>query len=140
MTSHDGATQCQQQKEMMTEQNPIDRLRAAIDSHDPERVAACFAPNYVSELPHQPDLGFIGSGRVADNWTMIFTRFPDIRASVLRRAQQDAEWWSEWEFRATHDGAERVVLAGPVVMTTHDGLIAWSRFYISAVTRATPSV
>lgn len=124
----------------MTDQNPIDRLCEAIDSHDSERVAACFAPDYVSELPHQPGLGFTGSRRVADNWTMIFARYPDIRASVVRRAQAAAEWWSEWEFRATQDGAESVVLAGPVIMTMREGLIAWSRFYIGAVTRATPSV
>jgi hypothetical protein len=51
------------------------------------------------------------------NWTAIFTRIPDLRAQVLRRATAGPEPWSGWEMVGTGpDGA-------PVVR------IDWTRFY-----------
>ncbi|AUG76869.1 hypothetical protein CFP65_2007 [Kitasatospora sp. MMS16-BH015] len=38
----------------MTTNAPIDRLKDAINSHDPRRVADCFTTDYRSETPHRP--------------------------------------------------------------------------------------
>ena len=70
----------------MTSPDPVDRLRDAINSHDPRRVADCFTADYRSEVPHRPAESFVGSGHVGENWTAIFTRLPDLHARVLRRA------------------------------------------------------
>lgn len=117
----------------MNTNDPIDRLKDAINSHDPHQVADCFTANYRSETPHRPQDGFTGNDRVLMNWTAIFGRLPDIRAAVLRRATADAELWSEWEMVGTAPDGTQAVMRGPVIMTTHDGRIDWTRFYLSPV-------
>ncbi|MFC5664440.1 nuclear transport factor 2 family protein [Kitasatospora misakiensis] len=117
----------------MTTNDPIDRLKDAINSHDPHRVADCFTTAYRSETPHRPQDGFTGNDRVLMNWTAIFGQLPDIRAEVLRRATADAELWSEWEMVGTAPDGTRAVMRGPVIMTTRDGRIDWTRFYLSPV-------
>ncbi len=113
--------------------DPVDRLRDAINSHDPRQVADCFTADYRSEVPHRPAEGFVGSARVAENWTAIFARLPDLHARVLRRAVAGAEIWSEWEMAATD---APVLLGGPVIMTTRAGRIAWTRFYVGPIARS----
>lgn len=117
----------------MTTQDPIDGLRAAINSHDPQQVADCFTVDYRAEVPHRPAEGFTGSAQVLANWTAIFNRLSDVRAQVLRRATSGTELWSEWEIVGTGPGGAPVVLTGPAVMTVRDGQIASSRFYLSPV-------
>jgi ketosteroid isomerase-like protein len=117
----------------MTEPDPIERLREAINSHDPQRVADCFTPDYRSETPHRPSEGFTGSDRVLANWTAIFARLPDLQAQVLRRAAAGPELWSEWEMVGTGPDGAPALMRGPVIMTTRDGRIDWTRFYLSPV-------
>lgn len=117
----------------MTVPDPIDRLRDAISSHDPSAVAACFTADYRCEVPQRPEEGFQGSDRVAENWTAIFQRLPDLEATVLRRAASGPETWSEWEMVGTGPDGQPVVLTGPVIMTTRDGQVDWARFYLGPV-------
>ncbi|MFD9595542.1 nuclear transport factor 2 family protein [Kitasatospora sp. NPDC059973] len=117
----------------MSTNDPIDRLKDAINSHDPHRVADCFTTDYRSETPHRPQDGFTGNDRVLMNWTAIFGRLPDIRAEVLRRAATNGELWSEWEMAGTAPDGTQAVMRGPVIMTTRDGRIDWTRFYLSPV-------
>ncbi|GLZ50085.1 hypothetical protein Acsp06_62700 [Actinomycetospora sp. NBRC 106375] len=67
------------------------------------------------------------------NWTAIFARLPDLKAQVLRRATAGDELWSEWEMT----GTAWPTLYGPVIMTTRDGRIDWTRFWLAPVTRPT---
>lgn len=115
------------------EPDPIERLRDAINSHDPQRVADCFTSDYRSETPHRPTEGFTGSDRVLANWTAIFARLPDLRARVLRRAAAGDELWSEWEMVGSGPDGAPALLRGPVIMTTRAGRINWTRFYLSPV-------
>jgi ketosteroid isomerase-like protein len=115
----------------VTPQDPVARLLDAINSRDPQRVADCFTSDYRSEIPHRPAESFTGSDRVVANWTAMFARFPDLRARVLRRAADGDELWSEWEMTGTDPAGNPAVLCGPVIMTTRDGQIAWTRFYIT---------
>lgn len=114
-------------------------LREAINSHVPERIAGCFTDDYVAERPLRPAEGFIGSDRVAANWKRILAGLPDLRAEILRHAQNGDELWSEWEMRGTAPTGATVVLRGPVVLTTRDGRIAWARFYPDPVTMDGPT-
>jgi hypothetical protein len=118
--------------------DPVERLREAINSHDPRQVADCFTAGYRCEVPHRPAEGFTGSDHVVRNWTGIFERLPTLHARVLRRAESDAEVWSEWEMAATNAPDAPVLLCGPVVMTTVDGKIDWTRFYLAPVTPPGP--
>jgi hypothetical protein len=117
----------------MTEIDPIERLRDAINSHDPQRIADCFTSDYRAETPHRPAESFTGSDRVHANWVAILARLPDIRAEVLRRAAAGPELWSEWEMVGTAPDGTQAVMRGPAIMTTREGRIAWTRFYLSPV-------
>jgi ketosteroid isomerase-like protein len=117
----------------------LETLREAINSHDPQRVADCFTPDYVAERPMRPHEGFIGSEHVAANWTKILAGLPDLHAEILRHARNGDELWSEWEYRGTAATGATVLLRGPVVLTTRDGRIAWARFYPDPVTTDGPT-
>jgi hypothetical protein len=117
----------------MTMQDPVERLRDAINSHDPRQVADCFTADYRCEVPHRPAEGFVGSDRVSDNWAALFERLPDLNARVIRRAAAGAELWSEWEMSGTGPAGAPALLCGPVIMTTRDGRIASTRFYLAPV-------
>ncbi|WP_433195860.1 nuclear transport factor 2 family protein [Nocardia sp. CA-107356] len=115
---------------------PIDavgRLREAINSHSAQRVADCFTADYRAEVPHRPTDSFTGRGRVLANWTLIFTRVPDLQARVVRTAVSGSEIWSEWEMSGTSLEGLPALMVGPVVMTVRDGRIDWTRFYVSPV-------
>ncbi|MFD6162869.1 nuclear transport factor 2 family protein [Nocardia sp. NPDC060256] len=120
----------------MTTDDPVERLRAAINSHDPQRIADCFTPDYRAETPHRPAEGFVGSERVVANWQGILARIPDIEARVLRRAESGGELWSEWEMTGTGPGGVPAVLGGPAIMTIRDGRIAATRFYLAPIPAA----
>jgi ketosteroid isomerase-like protein len=112
----------------------LDRLREAIDSGDPARVADCFTADFRAELPHHPERSFTGAQRVQANWTAIFARAPRLTAKVLRTAVNGPEIWSEWEITGVDTAGAPVTFAGPVIVTTRDGRINWARFYLEPVT------
>jgi ketosteroid isomerase-like protein len=112
----------------------LDRLREAIDSGDPTRVADCFTADFRAELPHHPERSFTGAERVQANWTAIFARAPHLTAKVLRTAVNGPEIWSEWEITGVDTAGAPVTFAGPVIVTTRDGRINWARFYLDPVT------
>lgn len=111
----------------------LDRLREAINSGDPARVADCFTADFLAELPHHPERSFTGAQRVQANWTAIFARAPHLTAKVLRTAVNGPEIWSEWEITGVDTAGAPVTFAGPVIVTTRDGRINWARFYLDPV-------
>ena len=110
----------------------VERLRDAINSHDPGRVAGCFSTDYRCERPMRPSEGFTGSDQVLRNWTGVFGSMPDLRADVLRAAVNGPEVWSEWEMNGTGPEGPNVI-RGVVVFTVRDDRIDWSRFYLDPV-------
>lgn len=117
----------------MSHRNVIDELQDAINAHDPDRIASCFTPSYKCERPLHPEESFEGSAQVRGSWALIVSRLPDLRATILRRAEGAGELWSEWEMAGTDSTGSPVVLRGPVILTTHNGRIDWARFYIDPV-------
>jgi ketosteroid isomerase-like protein len=111
----------------------LDRLRDAINSGDPTKVAGCFTADFRAELPHHPQSSFIGAERVLANWTAIFNTAPKLTAEVLRAAVSGATIWSEWEITGVDTAGAPVTLVGPVIVTTRDGQINWARFYLEPV-------
>ncbi len=111
----------------------LDRLREAINSGDPTRVADCFTADFRAELPHHPERSFIGAERVHANWTAIFTTAPHLTAEILRTAVNGAEIWSEWQITGVNTAGTPVTFAGPVIVTTRNGQISWARFYLDPV-------
>jgi ketosteroid isomerase-like protein len=111
----------------------IERLGDAINRHDLDALAACFAPDYASEFPAHPDRAFRGHEQVRKNWTQIFRGVPDIAATLLRSAVEGDTAWAEWDWRGTRaDGAPFAMCGVTIVGIAHDR-ITWARMYMEPV-------
>jgi hypothetical protein len=106
----------------------IERLREALNNHDPEAMLECFDPDYRSEQPAHPNRGFGGRDQVHKNWSGMFQSFPDFKAEVLRQSTAEDTSWSEWHWSATG-----MQMAGVIVMGINDDRIAWARLYMEPV-------
>jgi ketosteroid isomerase-like protein len=110
-----------------------ERVSAAANSHDVDRVVACFTEDYLNEAPVHPSRGFRGRDQVRRNWTQIFASVPDITTEVLSSAQVGDQVWSEWEMRGTRtDGAEHL-MRGVMVFTVEGERARAVRFYLEPV-------
>lgn len=116
--------------------NFADRLCEATNSHDIDRLVACFTEDYVNETPAHPERGFRGREQVRHNWTQIFAAVPNITAKVIRSDQVDDTLWSEWEMKGTRlDGGEHL-MRGVMVFSLDEGRARALRFYLEPVDRS----
>jgi ketosteroid isomerase-like protein len=112
----------------------IERLRDAMNRHDPAGMAAAMSPDYRSEQPAHPNRGFSGHDQVAKNWTAMFRGVPDLTAEVVSDASDGRMTWSEWRWRGTHTDGTPFAMSGVIVGgLTDDGLIQWFRLYMEPV-------
>jgi ketosteroid isomerase-like protein len=56
----------------------IERLVAATNAHDLNRLVECFAESYVNETPAHPGRGFRGRQQVRRNWATISPPSPTL--------------------------------------------------------------
>ena len=113
----------------------IARLRDAINAHDPDAMAALFAPEYRSEQPAHPERGFGGSDQVRANWSTMFAGVLGMTAEVRAETDDGTSSWSEWAWRGSHPDGTPFEMRG-VIVTGHradDGRIAWARLYMEPV-------
>lgn len=118
----------------------LHRLRQAVDDHDLDAVAACFAPDYRNETPVHPLRGFEGRGQVRANWQRIFAGLPDVTASIVRTAVNGTTVWSEWELAGTRPGGSPQLLRGVIIFDTSGTEFTSARFYLEPVETATGGV
>ena len=110
------------------------RLRDALNRHDPEGMAACFAAGYRSEQPLHPNRGFSGRDQVAQNWSRIFGAVPDLRADVVTDTLDGTAAWTEWVWHGTHRDGSTFLMKGVTLMgVDEDGLVDWARLYMEPV-------
>jgi ketosteroid isomerase-like protein len=114
----------------------LERLAAAVNSHDLDALAGCFAARYRNQTPAHPAQGFTGRGQVRRNWEQIFTFVPDITARVLRSCADGDVVWSEWEMTGTRRDNSVHQMAGVIVFGVRDGQFSWARFYLEPVQAA----
>lgn len=113
----------------------VDRLAAATDRHDLEALVACFAPGFRNETPVHPARSFVGVDQVRKNWAQIFAGVPDLRAKLIRTANEGETAWLEWEMSGTRrDGSEHLMRGVTIFGVEHERL-AWVRFYLEPVER-----
>lgn len=109
------------------------RLQQAVNHHDLDALAGCFAPDFVNETPLHPARSFRGREQVRKNWAQIFAAVPDIKADLLGSARDGETVWTEWELSGTRlDGAPHL-MRGVSVFGIKDGVIASVRFYLEPV-------
>ncbi len=111
----------------------IERLGDAINQHDLDALAACFAPDYASEFPAHPDRAFRGHAQMRKNWTQIFGGVPDIAATLLRSAAAGDTAWGEWDWRGTRADGAPFAMRGVTVVGVQDDRITWARMYMEPV-------
>lgn len=109
------------------------RLSAAANSHDIERVVACFTDDYLNETPVHPARDFRGRDQVRRNWTAIFAGVPDIVTKVLRADEVGDEVWSEWEMRGTRRDGVAHLMRGVMRFTVVEDRASAVRFYLEPV-------
>ena len=67
----------------------IERLYAALNAHDGEAMAACYAHDAVFE---DPAFGVLVGGRVKDMWRMLCARTEDLRVELRAHDDRSAHW------------------------------------------------
>lgn len=110
-----------------------DRVSAAANTHDIETLLACFAEDYVNEMPAHPARGFRGREQVRRNWTQIFATVPDITTEVLRSDQVGDTVWSEWEMRGRRTDGEPFLMRGVMIFEVDRDRAGAVRFYVEPV-------
>jgi ketosteroid isomerase-like protein len=111
----------------------VDRLVAAINSHDIDALVACFAPSFSVEWPVHPARSFDGTDQVRRNWTAIFEARPTIQAKVTSHSSTDGEFWGEWEFAGDDRDGVPFCDRGVIIITAGQDAIVRSRFYMEPV-------
>jgi hypothetical protein len=112
----------------------VTRLVDAVNRHDPETMAACFAPEYRSEQPAHPDRGFGGQDQVAANWRAMFAGVPDLTAQVVAETTDGSTTWVEMAWHGHHSDGTAFEMRGVTLLGMRDdGLIGWGRLYMEPV-------
>jgi ketosteroid isomerase-like protein len=111
----------------------LERLLAAVNSHDLDGLVACFDDDYVNENPAHPQRGFRGSEQVRRNWSQIFAGVPQINARVLRSAVDGVTLWSEWEMTGTRTDGAAFDMRGVFIYGIADDRAKWARMFLEPV-------
>lgn len=118
----------------------VDRLVAATNAHDLDRLVDCFAVDYVNKTPAHPLRGFSGRDQVRRNWSAIFAGVPDIAATVTSAAVDGRTAWTEWEMRGTRRDGVPHAMAGVIIFDVAADRIGSARFYLEPVETASGDV
>jgi len=111
----------------------IERWVAAMDAHDIEAAAACFAENYRDEKPTRPGQDFQGRDRVRKNFSALFAEIPDLKAQLLGAVTDAGTVWMEWRMSGTRTDGTRFAFAGVNLFGVDEGVITWGRIYSDLV-------
>ncbi len=111
----------------------VDRLLRAVNEHDVDGVATCFAVGYSNETPVHPGRAFRGREQVRRNWEQIFTFVPDVRAEIVRSAIDGDTAWTEWRMTGTRRDGSAHHMCGVVLFEVIDAMINAARFYLEPV-------
>jgi ketosteroid isomerase-like protein len=111
----------------------VQRLQAATNAHDLDKLVACFTDDYRSEIPLHPSRGFRGGEQVRRNWSQILSGVPDLHSELVRHAVDGEVVWAEWEWTGTRRDGEPHLMRGTTVIGVEGDRIAWTRFYMEPV-------
>jgi SnoaL-like domain len=64
---------------------------------------------------------------------LIFGHVPDLKASVLRSAEDGGLLWSEWEMTGTTTAGAGDLARGVAILRIEDDRVTWARFYLDPV-------
>jgi ketosteroid isomerase-like protein len=110
-----------------------ERLNLAMNAHDVDAFAECFAEDYDSAQPTHPDRAFRGRDQARRNWSAIFASVRDFQSELVRADAAGETEWSEWHWQGTQPDGSRLDMAGVIVFGIRDGRAAWARLYVEPV-------
>ena len=98
-------------------EDTIKRLYDALDRHDGDGAAACYADDAVFE---DPAFGRLEDGAVKDMWRMLCERSEDLQVVVLEHGPDWAHWSATYTFAGTgrsviNDIRSRFVFEGDLI-------------------------
>jgi ketosteroid isomerase-like protein len=117
-----------------------DRLRDAVNRHDLDSLAGCFAADFVNETPVHPACSFRGRDQVRKNWAQIFASVPDLKAELLGSAIDGDAVWTEWEMRGTRVDHLPHLMRGVAIFRAGNEQFTSVRFYLEPVEQGGPGV
>jgi ketosteroid isomerase-like protein len=119
----------------------LDNFRAAVASHEPDRVAECFRTDCRFDLPVHPARSFTGRDQARQNWSMIFATVPDLRIDLVDAIHDGDTCWAEWEYSGTRtDGTPHLMRGVTVITVDETGRLRAARFYVDFVDTAGVSI
>ena len=113
----------------------MDRLTAAQNAHDLERMLDCFQPDYRSEQPLFPSRSFQGIDQVRANWSALLAAIRDFRAEIVRSAATGDTVFVEVHWTGTRPDGTRLDERGVIIAGIREDRIAWARLYVDEVER-----
>jgi ketosteroid isomerase-like protein len=113
----------------------LDRLFAALNTHDLEAAAALFHENYRSEQPAHPGRAFVGRAQMHANWEAMFAGIPNFRSEVMRTVDDGNTTWVEWKWTGTRSDGQPFQVRGVSLFEVEGGLITAGRLYLEDVER-----
>lgn len=114
-------------------QDVLRRMETAMNGHDLDALTACFAEDFCSILPLQPQRSFTGRPRMRGNWGKLFAHVPDLAATVRQSVTDGEQVWSEWEIGGTTVDGARYLSRGVAILSLRGPQIASVRFYLADV-------
>ena len=114
----------------------IERLVAATNAHDLERLVACFSSDYRLEAPAHPQRSFSGTEQVRRNWAGIFGGVPDIATRLVSSAVDGDAVWTELEMTGTRRDGAKHWMRGVFVFQVDSGQIRAGRMFLEPVEEA----
>ncbi|MBM7503677.1 nuclear transport factor 2 family protein [Agromyces aurantiacus] len=111
----------------------IERLAAALNDHDLDRMVALMHPDYDSRQPAHPVRAFVGREQVRANWAAMFAGIPDFRAEVVRSVHDGPLNWSEWAWHGTRTDGTPFEVRGVTLFEVREGLIVAGTLYVEEV-------
>lgn len=116
--------------------NVIERLLAATNAHDVERIADCFSDGYTLESPLHPARSFRGKEQVRRNWTQILGAVRDLDARMVASARNGDTAWTEWHMKGTRPDGTAHDMRGVFIFRVQNESIIDGRMFFEAVDAA----
>jgi ketosteroid isomerase-like protein len=111
----------------------LERLTDAQNSHDTDRFASYFTPDYRSDQPTPPGRSFSGRAQVFENWSAVFAGVPDFRGELLASCRDGNTEWGEVDWRGHHADGSPFAMRGVIIATIRGEQIAAARLYVEPV-------
>jgi len=81
----------------------IKKLHKAMNEHNLDAMIDCVDPDYISEQPFYPARNFVGQEQMRNNWTQIWSDYPDFASNLKRYSVSNDTIWLEWHWTGTQD-------------------------------------